>query len=142
MNTIMPNPGNGSNTPGDTPQEVLMIVSDGVNDYLNAGCSSNTDLPRCMTAFNSAINPVNNLDWCTTIKNRGIRIAFLYLEYYPLPTNTFYNTNVAPFQAQIATAAQNCASTGLYFEVTTGGDVTAAMANLFQKAIETARLIH
>jgi Flp pilus assembly protein TadG len=142
MNTIMPNPGNGSNTPGDTPQEVLMIVSDGVNDYLNAGCSSNTDLPRCMTAFNSAINPVNNLDWCTTIKNRGIRIAFLYLEYYPLPTNTFYNSNVAPFQAQIATAAQNCASTGLYFEVTTGGDVTAAMANLFQKAIETARLIH
>jgi Flp pilus assembly protein TadG len=142
MNTIMPNPGNGSNTAGDTPQEVLMIVSDGVQDYLNAGCTYTTALPRCQSPINTSVNPANNLDWCTTIKNRGIRIAFLYLEYYPLPTNTWYNTNIAPFQAQIATAAQNCASSGLYFEVTTGGDVTGAMADLFQKAVATARLIH
>lgn len=142
MNTVMPNPGNGSNAAGDTPQEVLMIVSDGVQDYLNAGCTYTTALPRCQSPINTSVNPANNLDWCTTIKNRGIRIAFLYLEYYPLPTNAWYNTNIAPFQAQIATAAQNCASSGLYFEVTTGGDVTGAMADLFQKAVATARLIH
>jgi len=142
LNTIMPNPGNGSSAPGDTPQEVLMIVSDGVQDYLNSSCSYTTALPRCQAPINTSINSANGLDWCTTIKNRGIRIAFLYLEYYPLPTNSWYNTNIAPFQAQIATDAQNCASSGLYFEVTTGGDISTAMSDLFLKAVATARLIH
>ena len=34
VNTLMPNPGNGTNETGDTPQEVLFIVTDGVEDEL------------------------------------------------------------------------------------------------------------
>ena len=30
--SYIPNPGNGTNQPGDTPQEVLFIVTDGVED--------------------------------------------------------------------------------------------------------------
>jgi Flp pilus assembly protein TadG len=127
VNGIMPAPGNGSNTAGDTPQEVLFIVSDGVNDELINGNRSY-----------SAINTYAN--WCSTIKSRGIRIAFLYLTYNPLPTNSWYNTYVAPFQSQVATNAQNCASAGLYFQVNTDGDISAAMTTLFQKAVATARL--
>jgi len=130
LNSAMPNPGNGTSNTGDTPQEVLFIVTDGVNDELYNG-------NRVMAPINTVlVNP----DYCTKIKSRNIRIAFLYLTYYPLPTNSFYNSNIAPFQSQIATDAQNCASPGLFFQVSTDGDITAAMTALFQKAVATAHL--
>jgi len=127
LNGVMPNPGQGTNNRGDTPQEVLMIVSDGVDDELYSG--------------NRTMAPINTLSsYCSTIKARGIRIAFLYLTYNPLPTNSFYVDNIASFQPNIATDAQNCASAGLYFEVNTDGDVSTALAQLFEKAVQSARL--
>jgi hypothetical protein len=64
----------------------------------------------------------------------------LYTEYLPLPTNAWYNTYVAPFQSNIAPTLQSCASTGLFFQVNTGGDISAALASLFQYAIQSAYL--
>ena len=135
LNGIMPSPGTGASN--STPQEVLFLVSDGVDDEQSATCSQLMTGSRCQQPFNTA--------WCTTVKNRGILIAVLYTEYLPLPSsgvgsNNWYNTYVAPYQPQIATNMQNCASPGLYFEVTTDGDITAAMAALFQQAVATARL--
>jgi Flp pilus assembly protein TadG len=130
INGIMPNPGLG--TPNSTPQEVLLIVSDGVDDEVSSNCSQSLDGNRCQQPFNTA--------WCTTIKNRGIQIAVLYTEYLPLPTNSWYNDWVAPFQNQIGPNLESCASTGMYFTVTTDGDITAAMQGLFQQAIAAARL--
>ncbi|MFI4933055.1 MAG: pilus assembly protein TadG-related protein [Caulobacterales bacterium] len=130
LNGAMPNPGNGTKNLGDTPQEVMFIVSDGVNDEAVSG--------------NRRYYPIstNPTDWCTTIKARGIRIAFLYTTYNPLPTNGWYNTYIAPEQNQIAPAALACASPGLYYEVSTDGDISAALTALFQKAVATARLLH
>jgi Flp pilus assembly protein TadG len=131
MNNIMPTPGSG--TSGSTPQEVLFLVTDGVDDEVNSSsCSQSLDGTRCQQPFNTAM--------CTTIKNRGIRIAVLYTEYLPLPTNSWYNDWIAPFQSSIATNMQNCASSGLFFQVTTDGDITAAMQALFQQAVSSARL--
>ena len=127
---IMPNPGTGS--ANSTPQEVLFIVTDGVDDKISASCSETLDGNRCQQPFSTT--------WCTTEKNRGIRIAVLYTEYLPLPTNSWYNTWVSPWQPQIATNLQSCASTGLYFMITTNGDITAAMQALFEQAVATARL--
>ena len=139
MNTIMPKPGNGTNAKGDTPQEVLFIVSDGVND---TSMSSFPGSPDTTSGGGRVYGPVNTLgtDWCTAIKNRGIRIAFLYTTYNPLPTNSWYNNYVSPFQSDVATQAANCASPGLFYEVNTDGDISAALASLFQKAVATARL--
>jgi Flp pilus assembly protein TadG len=131
VNNLMPNPGTGSSN--STPQEVLFIVSDGVDDEVNTtSCSQPLDGTRCQQPFNTSM--------CTTVKNRGIMIAVLYTEYLPLPTNSWYNTWIAPFQSQLASNMQSCASPGLYFEITTDGDITAAMQTLFQLAIATARL--
>ncbi|HUD85716.1 MAG TPA: pilus assembly protein TadG-related protein [Xanthobacteraceae bacterium] len=130
MNTIMPNPGLG--TPTSTPQEVLFIVSDGVDDEVATSCSQSLDGNRCQAPFNTA--------WCTTVKNRGIQIAVLYTEYLPLPTNSWYNDWIAPFQSQVGPNLESCASTGMFFSVTTDGDISAAMQALFQQAISTARL--
>jgi len=120
---IMPAPGTGM--AGNTPQEVLFIVSDGVDDSNSGG--------RHQALFDTS--------YCTTVKNRGIRIAVLYTTYLPLPTNAWYNTYIASFQPQIAGNMQKCASPGLYFQVSTDQDISAAMNALFQQAIATARLV-
>jgi Flp pilus assembly protein TadG len=134
INTAMPAPGTGTNNAGDTPQEVLFIVSDGLVDQAAASggnCGSST---RTCAGINTLV------DNCTAIKARGIRIAFLYTTYYPLTTNAFYNSNIAPFQSQIATDASNCASPGLFFQVDTGGNISDALQTLFLRAVSTARL--
>lgn len=134
INGVMPNPGTGAST--STPQEVLFIVSDGVDDESNSSCSQplshGAPIYRCMQPFDTTT--------CTTIQKRGILIAVLYTVYLPLTTNTFYNQWIAPFQSQIATNMQNCASPGLFFSVTTDGDITAAMQSMFTQAVATARL--
>jgi Flp pilus assembly protein TadG len=146
INSIMPTPGNGTNTTGDTAQEVLILITDGVND---------TYSPRSVSML-TASN-------CTTIKNRisssglPIRIAVLYLDYSDLDTtvnglsfsNSFYDSNVAPYDdntsptpsPNIATTLQSCASSpSLYQEVTTDQDIGAALKALFLNATATARL--
>jgi Flp pilus assembly protein TadG len=142
INSTMPNPGSGTNNAGDTPQEVLFFVTDGVEDecqspalnaYSGGGC-------RQQYLMNS------NTDWCTKIKNRGIRIAILYTEYLPLPTNGWYvnfdgaGAGIASFQANIANQLETCASPGLFYQVNTGGDISAALQSLFQYAVQSAFL--
>jgi len=130
INGIMPAPGTGR--PGSTPQEVLFIVSDGVDDEVSTTCSQTLDGNRCQQPFDTT--------WCTTIKNRGILIAVLYTDYLPLPTNSWYNSWIAPFQSNIGPNLESCASSGLFFSVTTDGDISAALQAMFQQAIATARL--
>jgi Flp pilus assembly protein TadG len=125
INSIMPNPGGGTRTAGDTPQEVLFIVTDGVEDE---------------TVNGSRVQSLMSTSYCTTIKNRGIRIAVLYTTYLPLPTNSWYNTYIAPFQPNIGSNLQSCASPGLYFQVSTDQDISGALAQLFNIAVETAHL--
>ena len=125
INSIMPAPGNGTNNSGDKPQEVMFFVTDGVEDEMVSG--------------NRQQSLMDN-GWCTTVKNRGIRIAVLYTSYLPLPTNAWYNQYIAPFQPQIGPNLQACASPNLYFAVNTGGDITAAMNTLFAAAVKSAHL--
>jgi Flp pilus assembly protein TadG len=144
LNTIMPKPGGGTSNAGDTPQEVVFLVTDGVEDKAvstTGGCSqTTTSMPssgyRCQQPFDTT--------WCTTVKNRGIRIAVLYTEYLQLPTDSWYNSYVAAFDTPtpasslIATNLQSCASSGLFYDVQTGGDITAALNNLFQLVVASA----
>jgi hypothetical protein len=127
VNTTMPAPGNGTTAQGDTPEEVLFIVTDGVEDALVGG---------------TRIQALMDTSYCTTVKNRGIRIAVLYTVYYPLPTNAWYNSYISPFQSNISQNMQSCASPGLYFQVSTGGDISAAMIALFNTAIQSAYISH
>jgi Flp pilus assembly protein TadG len=130
INSTMPTPGTGSST--STPQEVLFIVTDGVDDKISASCAETLDGTRCQQEFQTT--------WCTTVKNRGIRIAVLYTEYLPLPTNSWYMSWISSWQPNIATNLQSCASSGLYFKITTDGDISTAMQALFEQAVATARL--
>ncbi len=133
INSLMPTPGSGTNAGTDTPQEVLMLITDGVND----------------TQASSRNISVIDTTKCTAIKNRlsasglPIRIAVLYLDYSALPSNSFYTSNVAPIDnntspapsPNIQTALQACASSpDLFAKVTTDQDIGAALQQLFLAA--------
>jgi len=64
----------------------------------------------------------------------------LYTTYLPLPTNDWYNKWISPFQSEIPTKMQACASPGLYFEVTPTQGIADAMKALFLKVIRAPRI--
>ena len=145
LNGLMPTPGNGTNAANDTPQEVVFLVTDGVDDASNiSSCNYTTvttsaGFTRCQQPINPAI--------CTTIKNKNIRIAVLYTQYVPLTTNSWYNTYIKPFNAQttpstsvIEANLQSCASPGLYTMVQNGGNIADALQKLFLKVASDPRL--
>jgi Flp pilus assembly protein TadG len=139
INTEISSPGAGTST---APLKYLFFVSDGVADEYNAAClKPKASGNRCQSPLDPSL--------CTTIKNRGIKIAVLYTTYLALPTNSWYNTWISPFNAgpygpspnsQIAQNMQSCASSGLYFEVSPTQGISDAMNALFQKAVADARI--
>jgi Flp pilus assembly protein TadG len=118
-----------------SPQSVLVIVTDGMDDAPsggNKGQWSDTTIAQC-----------------TNIK-KYTRIAILYTTYDPATINystdsTFngYATNNVP---NILSKLQSCASknpdgTYLLVQVSTDGNISQALNQLFNNAIQTARLV-
>ncbi len=147
LNGIMPSPGLGSNASGDTPQEVVFLVTDGVEDKISSSCpnGSYASNSRCQQPLDTAI--------CATIKNRGIKIAILYTEYLQLKTpnvpvtDNWYMSWIDAYDeptsstGAIAQNLQACASPGFFSNVQTGGNITQALTDLFLKvASSTASL--
>jgi Flp pilus assembly protein TadG len=132
LNSVITTPGDGSTSA--QPQKLLFFVTDGVADASNAGSCS-----KPLTGGTRCQEPMD-VSFCTTLKNRGVKIAVLYTTYLPLPTNAWYNTWIAPFQGQLGNNMQSCASPGLYFEVSPTQGISEAMTALFQKAVGQARL--
>ncbi|MBB4290092.1 Flp pilus assembly protein TadG [Rhizobium leguminosarum] len=131
MKTIITTPGDGSTSA--TPQKILFFVSDGVGDSEKPkGCTKKLTGNRCQEPIDTS--------FCQPLKDKGVRIAVLYTTYLPLPKNSWYNTWISPFQSQIPTKMQECASPGLYFEVTPTQGITDAMKALFLKVIRAPRI--
>ncbi|QWG23248.1 pilus assembly protein [Bradyrhizobium sediminis] len=138
INRAVSAPGTGTSS---APLKYLFFVSDGVADEYNTSCLKPTTGGRCQSPLNPAL--------CTTIKNRGIKIAVLYTTYLALPTNSWYNKWIAPFNvgpygpspnSEIANNMASCASPGLFFEVSPTQGIAEAMNALFQKAVAEARI--
>ena len=149
LNGSMPTPGLGSNASGDTPQEVIFLVTDGFEDKISASC------PNASFAGNSRCQQPLDTSICTTIKARGIKIAILYTEYLQLKspnvpvTDGWYMSWVDTYDeptsstGTIAKNLQSCASPGFFSDVQTGGNITQALTDLFIKvASSTASLTH
>jgi hypothetical protein len=139
INSAISAPGAGTSS---APLKYLFFVSDGVADEYNVGCSKpSPGGGRCQSPLDPAL--------CTTLKNRGIKIAVLYTTYLALPTNNWYNSWIAPFNAgpygpspnsEIAKNMETCASSGLFFEVSPTEGISDAMNALFRKAVADARI--
>jgi Flp pilus assembly protein TadG len=153
LNKVMPNPGLGSNSAGDTPQEVVFLVTDGVEDKIVSGASA---CPNASLASNNRCQQALDTTMCTTLKSRGIKIAILYTEYLQLiasastgiqTTDSWYMSWIDSYDeplsstGKIAQNLQACASPGFFSDVTTGGNITQALTDLFIKvASSTASL--
>jgi Flp pilus assembly protein TadG len=153
LNSSMPTPGLGSNAVGDTPQEVIFLVTDGVEDKIVSGASA---CPNASLASSKRCQQPLDTTTCTTLKNRGIKIAILYTEYLQLianastgiqTTDSWYMSWVDPYDeptsatGKIAQNLQSCASPGFFSDVQSGGDITQALTDLFIKvASSTATL--
>ena len=135
--SYIPNPGNGTNQSGDNPQEVLFIVTDGVEDELSGG-------NRLEQAINDLGNaPFGNssgTNWCTTIKNRGIKFAILYTDYLAVPTDSWYTQHIAPVLSSIGSALQACASPGLFIDEANDTHIGQDLADLFNSAAAPGHL--
>jgi len=153
MLTVMKNtiPTAGTGAPGATPQKILFIISDGMLDQPNGS-------GRYFGPMRST-----DVDQCTAIKAKGIKIAILYTQYLPesLAGDSWSQTNVAPFlpappspypggnagnSDQVLTGLQSCASLGingtpLVQTVTANDNITTALQQLFSTALQTARLV-
>lgn len=131
MDAIMPKAGQGTNSHGDTPRAVLLLITDGMRDEWD------DQLGRVMGPM-----PVH---LCENLKKRGIQIAVLNTAYLPESASDEWSIiNIrTPFLApvdRIGPALQACASPGLYHQVRIDDDLSSSVSQLFQKAIQTARI--
>jgi hypothetical protein len=178
MNSTMPNPGSGAGP--SAPQEFLFLVTDGVEDEpvgSASGSGDPADPPSSYLPLNNRPNLANtqtgnvnsgrlidmiktgSSSMCTTIKNRGIKIAVLYTPYLPVTNNSFYNKWIGatstslnnnnpvnpndptdPANNGIGIALKTCASPGFYYQVTPTTGINDAMQALFQAAITSVLL--
>lgn len=131
MNTRIPVAGSGLTS--KSPQEVLFMVADGVNDGYD-----------CAYGGCRRITPIDNTT-CTALKARGVRIAVLYTTYLMLPSgqNSFFDSNVKPLLTptdKVTAAMQSCASPGLFFAVSPSEGISDAMTALFKKVVSVVRI--
>ncbi len=107
-----------------TAQKFLFIVTDGLVDQYSGSSRQ--------------IGPISPSD-CAAIKQAGVTILTLYTPYLPLTTNAFYNTYVAPIQAQIAPQLQACASSAsLAFEASNAADIDSRLQTMLAAVIQSS----
>jgi Flp pilus assembly protein TadG len=144
--SYIPTAGNGYAP--NPPAQVLMIVTDGVEDEIVGSVTAGTaDGSRQQAPF-AANSNTPSYALCQAIKARGIQIAILYTTYFPLDagnTGSWYDQFIYQFQPngtdQIGTALQNnCASPGLFITVPVGGDISAGLSTLISLTINGSHL--
>jgi Flp pilus assembly protein TadG len=151
MNSFITSVGTGASSSNALPY--VFIVTDGSQDYQtqsggNWG-SQNWTATSAVPYQNSATvippNTVTSTDYCTTIKNRGITIAILYIPYQPIanPNSSFANNEDGYANANIANipaALQTCASTNFFYTASTPAAIQNALLAMFEQAVSTAHI--
>ena len=148
---VIPNPvGTGTSA---APLPFLFIVTDGSQDFQTQSAgnwsSQNYHSTGTVPYANSATvippNSVTSTDYCTTMKNRGVKIAILYIPYQTIQNansnfanneDGYANSNIA----NIPAALQTCASTNFFYTANTPTDIQNALIEMFQQAVSTAHV--
>jgi Flp pilus assembly protein TadG len=148
---VIPNPvGTGTSS---APLPFLFIVTDGSQDYQTqwglGWSSQNYHSTSAAPYANSATvippNSVTATDYCSTMKNRGVTIAVLYIPYQTIQNanasfanneDGYANNNIP----NIPPALQACASTNFFYTANTPADIQNALLAMFQQAVSTAHV--
>jgi len=134
------------------PLPYIFIVTDGSQDYQtqsngnwgSQNWSANAAVPYQNSATTIMPNSVTSTDYCTTMKNRGIIVAILYIPYETIQNATtfassedIYANNNIP---NIPAALKTCASPNFFFTANTPTDINNALIAMFDQAVSTAHL--
>ena len=133
MNGIIKTVGTGS-SPSSTLPYVFLITDGSQDNQTQSGGSW------------SGSNQATTLDTtnCTTLKNRGITIAVLYIPYETIQNPTSFangedyaaNANIPNIPASL----QSCASPNFYYTANTPTDINNALITMFEQAVSTAHV--
>jgi len=143
----------GTGTSATNTLPYIFLITDGSQDYQtqwNGGWGSqNWSSTAAVPYQNSATivppNSVTSTNYCTTIKNRGITIAILYIPYGQIvnPNSSFASNEDGYANANIANipaALQACASPNFLYTASTPTDINNALQTMFQQAVNSAHV--
>ena len=133
MNNLITSVGTGGSSSNALPY--VFVITDGSQNY-------QTQWSGNWSGSNSAT--VVDTSLCTTLKNRGITIAVLYIPYEPIQYATtfansedIYANNNIPY---IPPDLQSCASPNFFYTASTPADITSALVTMFEQAVNTAHV--
>lgn len=144
--------GNGSATSNSRP--FVFLITDGMQNgqYYGVSKSGVTYYPGNPSTFSgysaagfnggSSPQPID-YNQCAALKATGATISILYIPYLPIPTNPDpYGENTKADNAipNLATALSNCSTSGFFYTANTPSDISNALSNMFQQAIQVAHL--
>jgi hypothetical protein len=151
MNSLITSVGTGTSSSNALPY--VFLITDGSQDYQtqsggnwsSQNWTSNATVPYQNSATVIMPNSVTTNDYCTTMKNRGITIAVLYIPYGTIqnPNASFANNEDGYANANIANipgALQTCASPNFFYTASTPTDIQNALLTMFEQAVNTAHI--
>jgi len=127
---------------------------------VGTGASSNNTLPYVFLVTDGSQDPQSywNGSWsgsnhattldttiCTTMKNRGITVAVLYIPYVQInPVNTSFANDEDDYAnwniPNIPSKLQSCASPSFFYTASTPADINTALTEMFNQAVSTAHV--
>ena len=139
MNSLITSVGTGASS--SSPLPYVFLITDGSQDCQTQWNGNWSGDSGCSPYYNSATSIHSSL--CTTLKDRGITIAVLYIPYETIQNATtfansedIYANNNIP---DIPGALQACASPNFYYTATTPADINSALQTMFEQAVSTAQ---
>ena len=143
----------GTGTSSSNALPYVFLITDGSQDYQTQSggswSSENWSATSAVPYQNSATvippNSVTLTDYCTTMKNRGITIAILYIPYETIQNansgfanneDGYANNNIS----NIPPALQACASPNFFYTASTPADIQSALLTMFEQAVSTAHI--
>jgi len=155
---------NSSLGSGGTNQDAALSTMNGLITNVGDGSASNNTLPYVFIITDGAVTPqtkgvpfgswsgsnhdtvIANPDTnCTAMKNKGIKIAILYIPFQPInPVNASFagdeddyaNNNIPNIPASL----QACASNNFFYTANTPQDITKLLQTMFQQALTEAHV--
>ena len=151
INSKITTVGTGASSTSALPY--VFMITDGSQDYQTQSSgnwssqnwTANATVPYQNSATVIPPNSESNTDYCTTMKNRGITIAILYIPYQTIQNanskfadneDGYANKNIA----NIPSALQTCASPNFFYTASSPADIQSALITMFEQAVSTAHI--
>jgi hypothetical protein len=139
MNSLITSVGTGSSSSNALPY--VFLITDGSQNYQTQWDGNWSGTGGSPYANSATVVPTS---LCTTLKNRGITIAVLYIPYETIQNPTTFansediyaNDNIPNIPSDL----QSCASPNFFYTANTPADITFALITMFEQAVSTAHV--